>query len=33
VVGSRQLVATRFGISEERVRSIEKEGPEVGWLE
>ena len=30
---SRELVAKRFGISEERVRSIEKEGLEEEWLE
>jgi hypothetical protein len=28
---SRELVAKRFGISEERVRSIEKEGLEEEW--
>jgi hypothetical protein len=30
---SRELVAKRFGISEEQVRSIEKEGLEEEWLE
>jgi hypothetical protein len=31
VAKSRQHIAARFGISEEQVRSIEREGLDNGW--
>jgi hypothetical protein len=32
VVQSRQLVAARYGLSEEQVRHIEREGLDKDWL-